>query len=387
MPDLRDVLSSEAERLRPDRVPAFGTVLGRRRRRDRRARGLAVLGVAALVAAALVVVPALVSSDDGALQPADPPPVSIPDVLVVECGDTGPTLPNGSQVAAQRDGVHFLFNNPTGVDAKVWFGQGGEVVPAGSKKRVTSSEVAPGQPSIVNCLAGGSFERTQQLPVTVVDPTGVYVDLPVCEGKLSYPELPESPRTGDPVSLTRADHWRAEPVGYPAGNPRLVFTGDSLIRWQGREGSWAVTYRRPCTAEPPHPVAAGIKAPPPQNSAETDEFGVITAIRDNGRTEIEVDRVDMLGGAEAEAAAAADGTDVSNDYYLRNDNPATRTYQLSPSVRIWGDISFGHEPGGVRIDLDELRTFLSSSELAKTTLFHLDVEDGLVVGIEEQYRP
>lgn len=95
----------------------------------------------------------------------------------------------------------------------------------------------------------------------------------------------------------------------------------------------------------------------------------------------------MLGGAEAEAAAASRGTDVTNDYFLVNDNPRLRTYRISPDAVVWGSIKLHRTVEASRMRLDDLVAFVTSAPEDDLTLFHLDVQGGIVVGIEEQYRP
>ena len=143
------------------------------------------------------------------------------------------------------------------------------------------------------------------------------------------------------------------------------------------------------SARPTDPSAADgeVKAPRPGKIAQTDEFGEVTAVRDvDGTLQVDVDRVDMLGGAEAQAAAAAAGDEINNDYYVVNDNPRVRTYRLSAEVVVWGDIGFGHPGNPQRVTADEWRRFVATQQ-GRQTLFHFDLEDGAVVGIEEQYRP
>lgn len=136
------------------------------------------------------------------------------------------------------------------------------------------------------------------------------------------------------------------------------------------------------------PVAPGIQAPPSTRLTGTDEFGrLVTVRRTADGLEVDVDRVDMLGGAEARAEAQARGQDFSNDYFLVNDNPRLRTYRVSPDVRVWGSIVLRRTPDVARVPLDDLLAFVQAAPDDDLTLFHLDVEDGLVVGIEEQYRP
>lgn len=68
--------------------------------------------------------------------------------------------------------------------------------------------------------------------------------------------------------------------------------------------------------------------------------GIITGVWMDGSTrKLEIDYVDFLGGAEADAAAVADGVilpgeHVDNDYYVRNNNTKLRTFTVSGSVVI-----------------------------------------------------
>ena len=131
---------------------------------------------------------------------------------------------------------------------------------------------------------------------------------------------------------------------------------------------------------------APIKAPPPSKISETDEFGLLTVVSRDRPLEVDVDRVDMLGGAEADAAARARGQEVSNDYFLVNDNPKLRRYEFSDQVIVWGSIGLTGAVDHRQVSVEKLVTFLLTPR-GRSTLFHLDVERGVVVAIEEQYRP
>lgn len=127
-------------------------------------------------------------------------------------------------------------------------------------------------------------------------------------------------------------------------------------------------------------------APPPTRVAETDDFGRISDIARDGSW-LRVERVDMLSGQEAEAAAAADGRDVANDYYLRERPESWTRYPLSPQVVVWGSIGLSRSVEPARVDLARLIHFIDTDTASRQTLFHVDVEDGMIVGLEEQYRP
>jgi hypothetical protein len=134
-------------------------------------------------------------------------------------------------------------------------------------------------------------------------------------------------------------------------------------------------------------VAAGIKAPPATRLAETDEFGLVRGIRQqHGALLFDVDRVNMLSGDEATAAATAQGEDVSNDYFLVNASARVRHYELSPSAVVWGSLGLTGSVDATRVSVDAWSRFVERQP-GRETLFHFDVEHGVVVGIEEQYRP
>jgi hypothetical protein len=170
-----------------------------------------------------------------------------------------------------------------------------------------------------------------------------------------------------------------------SGAPTVVAAPSSA----GSPSQGASDSPSPATPEPSAEStanAAGIKAAPTVFLPETDEFGIVVrTVRADGRVSIDIDRVDMLSGDEGERAAAADGQDYSNDYYLVNDNPRTRRYVLGTNVKIWlENVTHPDRPGGISVSawLDYLR-----GDRGREDLWHLDVERGVVIGIEEQYRP
>jgi hypothetical protein len=123
--------------------------------------------------------------------------------------------------------------------------------------------------------------------------------------------------------------------------------------------------------------------------ARTDEFGVVRAFQSGaGRLEVDVDRVDMLTGRAAAAAATARGQDPQTDYFLVNDNPRVRTYAVSPQARVWGSIGMlpNEEPWPKPTTVTALAAFVQTAR-ASSTLFHFETQAGQVVGIEEQYLP
>ena len=385
MPDLRDLLSLEAERLRPERVPPFDDVLGRRRRQQRTVRAVSAIAVTALLSTTAVLGPRLLRREES-LQPSVPLQPA-PDSLVIDCRDAGPVLPDGARVAAQADGVHYTFRNQTDSTMHGVFALGGDTIAPHGSWSGTTSHATPGAPATVSCSQDIETLKVHELPVVIADPQHVFVPVPECNGPTAIRDFVKA-MTGDPVGLTLQSHARADAVGYPAGSPRLVYTGDELIAWEQQGNSWVPSQVTQCGTAAPHVVGAGIKAPPPTQLTHTDEFGLVTSVRARGDViEVDVDRVDMLSGAEAAAAAAAAGADVSNDYFLRNDNPAVRTYRVSPIAVVWGNSAMLHkEPGAQLTTLARWEQFVATPA-AKDTLFHFEINDGAVTGIEEQYRP
>lgn len=125
-------------------------------------------------------------------------------------------------------------------------------------------------------------------------------------------------------------------------------------------------------------------------------LGVIEAVEDRGEgVSIELDVVQWLTGDEADRAAAEDGfvepgEDVPNDYYVRNVNERLRTLAIGDartiavversccdtqplaSVAEWVEWYRASDPDGFG---------------GPGAYWWVTVDDGRVVGIEEQYRP
>ena len=138
--------------------------------------------------------------------------------------------------------------------------------------------------------------------------------------------------------------------------------------------------------------------PPPGMPALEDgrHFGFIERIYGESATFwIQFDLAQLLVGEEANAAAVEDGViepgeDVPNDHYVRNENERVRSYPLRDPLEI----------RVVERECCDLRPLGSAEELYEWyrasdphgfggagASWWLTVEDGVVVGIEEQYRP
>ena len=136
-------------------------------------------------------------------------------------------------------------------------------------------------------------------------------------------------------------------------------------------------------------VAPGLHAPTPQKLAHTDEFGVINSavVEPGGGLLVQVDRVDWLSGPEA--AAANDGVYPPNDYHVRNVNPATKTYLISPKAQVWGAIALSRMTEPTRSTVTALARLLTADDrtVLDSTYWHLQVDGTVVTGVEEQYHP
>ena len=99
----------------------------------------------------------------------------------------------------------------------------------------------------------------------------------------------------------------------------------------------------PTTTVPPTPTTEPLSTSSEERlpSGHIKACGIIDDVwMDGGVRKLKIDYVDFLTGAEADAAAIADGfispgEHVDNDYYVRNNNPRLRTFFVSNTVEIY----------------------------------------------------
>lgn len=108
-----------------------------------------------------------------------------------------------------------------------------------------------------------------------------------------------------------------------------------------------------------------------------------------------VDEATWFTDAEADQAAREDGNlpdgqaHIENGYYIRNETPAWRTVELSPSAPVsivlypWGDID---QPAVVDLERFENRMLAREPWLLGLP-YWLEVRDGVVTAIEQQFIP
>ncbi|HZD17146.1 MAG TPA: hypothetical protein VE669_03290 [Actinomycetota bacterium] len=143
------------------------------------------------------------------------------------------------------------------------------------------------------------------------------------------------------------------------------------------------------------PISPTLEPPPPLEDGR--HFGFIKRVDVRNRV-IVFDLAEFLTGDEANEAAAEHGdeTPVPNDYYIVNDNPRLRTLPLSPDLRLrlidWNhccDLSLDGDLEVFARAIAEGEPVADGSALyyGAWSPYWLEVEDGAVVMIEEQYLP
>lgn len=124
-------------------------------------------------------------------------------------------------------------------------------------------------------------------------------------------------------------------------------------------------------------------------------FCYVTSARWEGDTpELTVDYAQLLTGDEAAAAATAAGEESPppNDYFILNENPRLRTFpvDVGPSVRMTSSAE-GTRPEGYEMAFSEWYDAYSgmsgSFPAIRDVPYWIEIENGTVVRIEEQYLP
>lgn len=151
----------------------------------------------------------------------------------------------------------------------------------------------------------------------------------------------------------------------------------------------------------PEPVVTPIPTPAPAGVTEKKLGFIAKAYSKDGIETIDIDYVDMYSGAEAIAKALEDHSDwvekdengqyfIANDYYIRNNNKMLRSFPLAPACKInVVDWESSASDGG--IPMKEV-SFIAFTKLVKKSggsyyLMHVDVQNGFLVSLEEQFRP
>jgi pyruvate/2-oxoglutarate dehydrogenase complex dihydrolipoamide acyltransferase (E2) component len=157
------------------------------------------------------------------------------------------------------------------------------------------------------------------------------------------------------------------------------------------------------TSEPMEEVeSSGPEEPAPTSSPSTADDGrfpgIIKSIdsASGGGYQIVIDYVQVLGGAEANAAAAAHGdeTPVPNDYYVVNDNPKLRTFPVSATCAVLmhdspaADPMDGYIMGDVTITFDDFRVNRwGAQSYYRGAIYYITIVGGTITNIEHFWVP
>ena len=156
----------------------------------------------------------------------------------------------------------------------------------------------------------------------------------------------------------------------------------------------------PSPTEEPSPSPTEEPSPSRTPSPELEDgrhFGFVRSIDPDGMTLV-FDLAYFLTGEEANEAAVERGDEVPvpNDYYIVNDNPRLRTLVLAPDVELalidWNrccDRTFDGdlEVFAMALETGEPVTVGDDIYYGALSPYWLEVEEGLVVRIEDQYLP
>ena len=130
-----------------------------------------------------------------------------------------------------------------------------------------------------------------------------------------------------------------------------------------------------------------------------EHFGYIRSVSTAGpAATLAFDEAQFLTGQEAQKAAEEDGAvepgeAVPNDYYIRNQDKATRTLRIANDAKITAKrcplCRHGRpgELGSFLASFIEGRQTYADPYRGKYALYWLMIEDGEVVAIDEQYVP
>ena len=130
------------------------------------------------------------------------------------------------------------------------------------------------------------------------------------------------------------------------------------------------------------------------------EFGYIKKVTEkSGKDFLVIDYAQWLTDKAASKAATEDGfiargQEVENDYYIRNNNPKLRTFEIDPSVKItmktWKMDQTG-QVGPKSITLAQFKNIYTSadsnSEVLTGAPYWIELKNNKVTSITEQYIP
>lgn len=185
-----------------------------------------------------------------------------------------------------------------------------------------------------------------------------------------------------------------------------------LARGDDDEGATTTSVASSAPTTTPTTAAPTTTVTTPTTAAATDtEDGRFpgnvtrTYVAPDGTPHLEIDYVLFYSGADAQAQAAARGTDAPNDIFIVNDNPRLRDFPIAEGtvVRV---VCFESEPdcpsppgstvpGGLLARTLSVDDWIAQGGAGgpgdlfgrASDLFYVTIEGGQVVAIDEQYVP
>jgi hypothetical protein len=138
----------------------------------------------------------------------------------------------------------------------------------------------------------------------------------------------------------------------------------------------------PTTAVDGAPVAEGSGcAPGPGPLPDGRWYGLVDSASES---EVSFDLACWYSASQAEIAAAEDGGEVTNDYYVRNEDDTLRTVAVADDTTVTWYPS-GTPDDETEVAYDEWRTARESRGYQLAVW--IDVEGGSIISIEEQWVP
>jgi len=128
---------------------------------------------------------------------------------------------------------------------------------------------------------------------------------------------------------------------------------------------------------------------------KTKEFGFIKKVySNNGKNYLTIDYAQWLNGAAADKAAIADGKipkgeHVDNGYYIRNNNPKLRTFEVDSNTNITMKTykTKGNNPKNITFSQFKAIYLKNNTEVATYTPFWVELKGSTITSIEEQFIP
>jgi hypothetical protein len=140
--------------------------------------------------------------DDARHSEASPSVAGPVDQLMIACDDAGARIVGSSEVIAQRDGVHVVFDSKTTGESSLILPGMGSTGNPGSEELVVD---APPGPQTASCQTAD--HTLGSITFAVVNPAGSWIDTPPFDGDncstANWEDAPEPQGQADPVAAAR----------------------------------------------------------------------------------------------------------------------------------------------------------------------------------------